>query len=53
MRDALTHTIKETWERTLAETGSGARAGEECVALLRRLEDGIAAEERLANEGAA
>ena len=52
MRDALTHTIKETWERTLAETGSGALAGEACIALLCRLEDEVAADERRANEGA-
>ena len=52
-RDALTHTIKETWERTRAETGSDALAGEACVALLARLEDERAAEERLAGEGTA
>jgi hypothetical protein len=53
MRAALTHTIKETWERTLAKTGSGASAGEACIALLRGLEDEVAADERRANEGAA
>jgi hypothetical protein len=53
MRDALTHTIKGTWERTRAETGSDALAGEACIALLSRLEDDIAAEERPAETGEA
>jgi hypothetical protein len=53
MRAVLTHTIKETWERTLAETGSGATAGEACIALLRRLENEVAADERRAAKGAA
>jgi hypothetical protein len=52
MRAALTHTIKETWERTLAEAG-GAAAGEACVALLRRLENEVAADERRAKKDAA
>ena len=53
MRAALTHTIKETWERTLAETGSEAAAGEACVALLRRLESKVAAEARRVKKGEA
>jgi hypothetical protein len=53
MRAVLTHTIKETWERTLAETGSEATAGEACIALLRRLENEIAADERRARKSAA
>ncbi len=51
MRAALTHTIKETWETTLAGTGSEAAAGEACVALLRRLESKLAAEARRVKKG--